>query len=293
MARDFRVGIMFDREQPPEQLTAFARLVEDGGADDLWLVEDLSWGGSIAAAATVLANTQRLRVGIGLCPAPLRNPALLAMELATLARLHPGRLAAGIGHGVPQWMRQVGAWPKSPLALLEETAHALQTLLRGQELTAHGKHVTIDGLRLVHPPEQVPPVLIGAMGPRTLRLAGRVGEGSILVEGLDPKHLAATRAVVEEGRAERTEPGPHETVALVYVHVSDDPDLSHVTGPVAAELSAVLDVPVEEIFFAAGPPAKVAEDLQSLHEAGVDTFALHLVGEDQFEQARRVLDALC
>ena len=48
-------------------------------------------------------------VGVGLLPVPLRNPALLAMELATVARLWPDRLVATLGHGVLEWMGQVGA----------------------------------------------------------------------------------------------------------------------------------------------------------------------------------------
>ncbi len=52
-------------------------------------------------AATVLQATERVVVGHGIAPAPFRNPAALAMEWATLATLHPGRFAAGLGHGVP------------------------------------------------------------------------------------------------------------------------------------------------------------------------------------------------
>ena len=47
-------------------------------------------------------------VGIGLLPVPLRNVALTAMEIATLDRLFPGRLVPGVGHGVLDWMGQVG-----------------------------------------------------------------------------------------------------------------------------------------------------------------------------------------
>ena len=55
-----------------------------------------------------LAVTERLAVGIGILPAVARNPAITAMELATLAGLAPGRVVAGIGHGVQEWMAQVG-----------------------------------------------------------------------------------------------------------------------------------------------------------------------------------------
>src|SRR5689334_19619259 len=116
-----RLGVVFDRDLPPESLTPFAGELDGTAVSDLWVVEDLGWTGAISSAATALAATSRLRVGIGITPAPLRNPMLLAMELANLARLHPGRLAAGIGHGVQDWMRQAGAAAVSPLSLLEET----------------------------------------------------------------------------------------------------------------------------------------------------------------------------
>ncbi len=130
-----RIGVMFDRDQRPEELRDFAREVESLGADDLWVVEDLAWAGAVSSATLALTATDRLRVGIGIMPAPLRNPALLAMELATLARVFPDRLVAGIGHGVPAWMAQVGAANPARLALLEETVTAVRTLLRGR--TAH------------------------------------------------------------------------------------------------------------------------------------------------------------
>src|SRR5262245_28167612 len=129
-----RIGFMFDRDRAPEELPGFAAELDELGADDLWVVEDLGWAGSISAAAVALAATRRLRVGIGIAPAALRNPALLAMELATLARVYPGRLVPGLGHGVPEWMRRVGAERTRKLALLEESIVAIRALLTGQEV---------------------------------------------------------------------------------------------------------------------------------------------------------------
>src|SRR5437016_3475092 len=116
-----RLGVMFDRAWDPAGLPAFARDVEAAGADDLWVVEDLGWNGGLTAAAIALGATGRLRVGLGIAPAPYRNPALFAMEVATIARVHPGRFAAGLGHGVAGWIAAVGATPRSSMALLEES----------------------------------------------------------------------------------------------------------------------------------------------------------------------------
>jgi len=77
-------------------------------------------------AAVPLGATERIVVGNGILPAPVRNAAFAAMELATLARLYPGRLHAGIGHGIAEWMRQAGAKPASQLTLLEEMTVAVR-----------------------------------------------------------------------------------------------------------------------------------------------------------------------
>ena len=111
---------------PPEQLPRLARTVEDAGVAELWLWEDCFWAGGIAAAGTVLAGTERLRVGIGVLPVPLRAVTLAAMELAALERLAPGRVVAGLGHGVQPWMEQAGVRVPSPLTLLREHLVALR-----------------------------------------------------------------------------------------------------------------------------------------------------------------------
>ena len=60
----------------------------------------------------------------------VRNPVYLAMEIATLERMFPGRIIAGIGHGVQSWMSAVGARAASPITALGETLSSLEACLR-------------------------------------------------------------------------------------------------------------------------------------------------------------------
>ncbi|MEU4344026.1 LLM class flavin-dependent oxidoreductase [Nocardia sp. NPDC023852] len=69
-------GVVALPHLPPEQLPAAAAAAEGSGLDQLWLWEDCFFGGGIATAATVLAQTKRIRVGLGVMPMPLRNVAL-------------------------------------------------------------------------------------------------------------------------------------------------------------------------------------------------------------------------
>jgi len=171
------LSICFVPTMAPETLVHLARTVEAAGLDELWVWEDCFKQSGIASAAVALASTGRIRVGIGLMPTPLRNVALTAMEVATLARQFPGRLLPGIGHGVQEWMAQVGVRPRSPLTLLEEYATALRSLLAGERVTADGTYVHLDGVQLDWPPTTPPPLFVGGTGPRSIDLAARVGDG--------------------------------------------------------------------------------------------------------------------
>lgn len=287
-----RIGVLFDRDQAPEELAAFAAGAEEAGADDLWVVEDLGWAGSISSATIALAATERLRVGIGIAPAALRNPALLAMELATLARAYPGRLIPGLGHGVAEWMRQVGAEAASKLALLEETIVGVRALLSGETVSARGKEVTIDGVRLVHPPAEVPPLVTGVVRPKSLELSGRVADGTILAEGTGPDRITAALVHIDRGRAAGDRPG-HELIVFTYLHVDDDAErAAAATRDIVASQAAWLGAEPADLFTLIGPAAIVPDRVEALRAAGASTVVLRPLGAAPIDQLRRALAAL-
>jgi alkanesulfonate monooxygenase SsuD/methylene tetrahydromethanopterin reductase-like flavin-dependent oxidoreductase (luciferase family) len=186
---------------PPERLREVALAAEDSGLAELWLWEDCFWGGALTAAAAVLAWTPRLPVAIGVLPVPVRNVALTAMEAAVLQRLFPGRITIGVGHGVQDWMGQVGVRAASPVTLLGGYLSALRGLLNGERLTVDGRYVRLDGVALDAPPVTPPPVLAAATGPRTLAVSGRDADGSILDSATTtPDGLREARRVIGAAR---------------------------------------------------------------------------------------------
>jgi alkanesulfonate monooxygenase SsuD/methylene tetrahydromethanopterin reductase-like flavin-dependent oxidoreductase (luciferase family) len=193
------IGLMFFRAYPPETLPDYARMIEQAGLDELWVVEDCFFNGGVSAASVALAVTEQIQVGMGILPAVVRNAAYAAMDLATLARIFPGRLHVGLGHGVADWIRQVGQMPVSQMAALEEVTVVIRDILRGQTVTMSGKHVHLDKVRLDHPPTVVPPISLGVTGPKSLALSGRIADGTILVELTGPALVCRNREVIAGG----------------------------------------------------------------------------------------------
>ena len=283
-----RIGVMYDRAWAPEGLPEFARDVEGVGADELWVVEDLSWGGGISASAIALAATSRMRVGLGIAPAPLRNPALLAMEFAVLARVYPGRFVAGIGHGVTDWMAAVGAAPTSALALLEETTEAVRALLRGEQVQVQGREVRIDDLQLVHPPAEAPPVVLGVVRPRSLELAGRAADGTVIAEGHGPEDLEAALAHIRKGGATQD----HELIVFAYAAIADDrAQAAEVLRPAVEGQAAWLNRTPEELFTVSGTPAEAAARIAELEAAGATSVVLRFSGDEPVRQLGATLAA--
>jgi alkanesulfonate monooxygenase SsuD/methylene tetrahydromethanopterin reductase-like flavin-dependent oxidoreductase (luciferase family) len=268
------LGAVFRPHVPPEQLRAVATAADEAGLEELWLWEDCFWESGVAAASAALAWTSRVRVGVGLLPVPLRNVAIAAMELATVHRLFPGRARVAVGHGVQDWMGQVGARVESPLTLLREHLDALRALLGGEPVTRSGRYVHLDGVRLEWPPDPAPAVLAGATGPRTLRLCGEAADGTILTSGTTPDGVRRARALIDEGRAAAGRTDRHAVV--VY--------LATATGPGARErLAGELERnghPADADLGVAGGAAEVADAVRRYAAAGADTVVLEPTAED-------------
>jgi len=202
MASKTKFGVTFIPPFPPEKLVQYGRLAEAAGFDSLWIYEDCFYSGGFASAATLLAATDHIQVGIGLLPIPVRNPLFMAMEIATLARLYPGRFLPGLGHGLDIWMKHIGVDPKSPLKALEETVTAVRGLLAGEEVTLQGTFVHLDRVKLQYVPGQFPPLYVGGVRAKTLRLSGRVGDGTLLTPVSSPAYVRWAVEQINPGVAE-------------------------------------------------------------------------------------------
>jgi len=252
------LGTVFRPQFPPEILRGMAEAADDSALDQLWVWEDCFSESGVASAAAALAWTERVSVGIGLLPVPLRNVALAAMEAATLHRLFPDRVILGVGHGLQVWMGQAGARVSSPLTLLREYLDALRALLRGEEVTVDGTYVKLDKVRLDWPPLKPVRVFAGGIGPKTVQLTGEAADGT----------LAVADQPIDGVRQIRETVGPTQPI-IASLHVT--------TGPDAAERLARA---VPSGFGVAGDAETVAAAVRTLAAAGADTVVLQPTGDE-------------
>jgi 5,10-methylenetetrahydromethanopterin reductase len=210
------LGITYLPAFPAEGITAAAQAAEHAGLDEFWLWEDVFSHGGVTTTAVALAATEHIRVGIGLLPVPLRNVVTTAAELASLCRIFPNRVIAGIGHGLQAWMRQVGASVDSPLTLLAEYQQVLRILLDGGEADFSGRYLALERVKLRWAPAGPVPIMIGGDGPKTVRLSARLGNGTILTAALSDDETRSHISIVRtELRESGYDPAAHPVFAIL------------------------------------------------------------------------------
>ncbi len=310
MSEDHRpvgtVGALLVDIQPPGELVAAGRRAERAGFEELWVGEDYFFGGGIATAATLLAQTQ-IPVGLGIAPVGGRHPAVLALELAVLAGIHPGRLHAGIGAGVPELADQIGTAPTAPLSAVAAALGTLKSLLAGDTVSAEGETFVARDVSLGHAPAKAPPLYVGAAGPRMLRLSGAEADGTVLSVLAGRDYVRWARERLREGGAgadhrlvvyalcavdanpQLARDALRELVAFAAIPSPRNP-LSEVQGfaEEAEQLSALgLEAAIPRIpdrwlddLTIAGTPAECTAKILALFDAGADTVALCFPPDD-------------
>lgn len=269
------LGLVLGSSLGPARLATAAQDAEKAGFADLWLAEDFFFTGGIAGAAIALAATRDIRVGLGVVSALVRHPALLAMEISTIAGSFPGRFVPGIGLGVPSWIRQMGLVPDSPLEAVRECVTAVRQLLDGEEVTEVGRVFEFDGVRLAFPPVDRIPIHLGVIGPKMLELSGEVADGTVLsvLAGADYIRWARQRIEIGRGRTGRTN-DHHVTAFAIY---SVDP--SGTRAKAAAQETLVF-------YLAAGGRNALTD------AAGISERLPEILSQPSSDMARELVDAL-
>lgn len=215
---------------------------------------------AFVVSAAALAATSVIRVGPGIANVVDRHPAALARAAASLDRLAPGRALLGIGRGAAEHARALDL-PPATTAALEDALRICRPLLTGEAVDHRGRRWRAT---LTPPPGRARastavPLLLAAVGPRTLRLAGRLADTVLLNYATGPGYVAWAVRQVREG-AERAGRDPDDVDIAGYVLVAclDQEDGARQLAGVRRTVAAVHAIPGEGALLAApsgGSPA--------------------------------------
>jgi len=170
------------------ELVRQAKLAEDHGFEALWISDHFHpWlaeqGNSPFVWSVIGAVSQATSLPISTavtCPTTRIHPAIIAQAAATSAVLTGGRFTLGVGSGEALNEHVLGHhWPSADVRLdmLEEAVEVIRALWTGDAVEHHGLYYTVEHARLYSLPETPPPVFVSGFGPKSARLAGRIGDG--------------------------------------------------------------------------------------------------------------------
>lgn len=284
-----RASIRLNNDVDARTYAALTEAADDAGFDQVWVSHDLTLRAAPVMVAAAAHRTRGIHLGVGIMNPYSIHPSELAMTAATLQEVTDGRFLMGLGAGAERFLAWAGLRRDEPLARTAEAVRAVRTLLAG------GRPVDVGGtgagwtgeahLRIAPLPDP-PPLYLGVMGPRMLRLAAAEGDGALPLL-LPPEHWATVRREVAAGLAAAGRaPEGLDLAACVWVAVDDDADRARrllagklaYYGPSLAPSSLALVGVVPEDFrpaaaaLAAGDPeaavALVTDDMLRVGIAG-------------------------
>ena len=180
-----------------------ARAAEQLGLGAVWIGERYDTKDLPSLAGAIGQVTERVAVGAAVTHPGLRHPMVLASMGQTLQSLTGGRFRLGLGRSAAWRWRQYGA-PVPTLASLGDTADLLRRLWRGETVSYQGPAGDFPELRLAQRADvTAPPLLLAAIGPKTLALAGRAFDGVLLHPFLTPDGVRHSIAVVRDAAGGR------------------------------------------------------------------------------------------
>lgn len=229
-------GLLFLTREPIADLTSYACAADDEGLHSFWLAEGPHWfrnfggeiRGALTTAAFIAAQTQRIKIGIGIVSPYMRHPSILAMEAAALDEMSGHRLIFGLGASkAGTKYLDIDIEKMTPVATHRDAFAIMRGILGGEKFEHKGPvfSARVPALSSEVPKHRINmPIYLAATGPRMGQLAGAVADG-LLLPGLTTPGLvrfAKENLAIGAKRANRVLPEDFPIGACLVASVSRD-----------------------------------------------------------------------
>ena len=296
-----KIGYFLSSEEnAPSDLVKQAKQATDAGFHALWISDhyhpwndEQGHSGFVWSMIGAISQVTDLRVTTGVtCPTIRIHPAIIAQAAATSSVLLPGGFNLGVGSGEALNEHVLGdKWPEADvrLELLEEAVEVMRTLWQGGQQSHRGRHYTVENARVYDLPDEPPPVLVSAFGPKALKLAARIGDGFVTMspdkESIDSYREQGGKGPVHAGTKVCYGPSQEEalkTVLRLWPNEGLPGELAQILPTPKHFEQACELVTAEQIKTPAGPDIDAhVESLRQYEAAGVDELYVQQVGPDK------------
>ena len=196
----------------PKAITGIAASAQEMGYKSIWTVE-ANGTDALTLLGAVSHAAPKLDLGTGIIPIQIRTPPLTAMSAATLQALTPeADICLGVGISAPGILSQHGqAATNKPIGMMREYVTLLRECLSGESVTFEGDYFQTKRFRLgVRLGERRPKIVMAALNPQMLKLAGEIADG-VLLNYLPASHVGKSIEQVRRGG---------DAKIFAYVHAS-------------------------------------------------------------------------
>ena len=290
-----RIGIGLDTDGPIEKTLQRAAMLRDTGFRSLW-ASQIFGPDTLTVLAIVGRELRDVDLGTAVVPVQPRHPSMLAAQARTVQEAIGGRLSLGVG--LSHQVVVEGLWGLSferPGSYMREYLEAVAPMLRGEKVSVKGERVSAVSMGVLGPKDvAAPALLVAALGPKMLEVAGALADGTVLwMTGVHTigSHIAPSiRAAAEAAQR----PSPRIVCSLPIV-VTDD--VAATIASVNTSLAVYGTLPSYQAMLereGASSPAdvgligsreQVLEQLHALAAAGVTEFSAALSGSPQERDA--------
>ena len=265
-----------------EAISEDAARAREAGFSSYWLAEHPTGGFD---ALTVLSIVGRevpdIELGTAIVPTMPRHPLVLAGQALTTANAIDQRLTLGIGLSHEVMMAELGISFEKPIRHLREYLQILMPLLESGQVDYSGETLKTTA-RVFRAPEKPIPVVVAALGPQALKVAGRLADGTTLA-WVGPKTIESHIVPTLSAAAAESERGAPRVIATLPVCVTDETET--VRGLIAENLKMYGQLPSYRAMLdregvdgpadvaLVGNAREVQDGIERLREAGVTDFA--------------------
>ncbi len=289
-------------EFPFSDVKAFwrwAAMCDEGGVNSIWqtdrMVSREPFLECMTSLAALVGATKRVKFGMNVASAGIRDPLILAKQCATIDMLSEGRLLPAFGIGsitAPVWTA-TGRKAKGRGARTEEGWDIIKRLWRGEPWTVMGEFFHYENATISPRPVQKNfPFWIGGSSPAAIRRTARIGTGWLA--GLEtPEKVATVISAIRTAAEEAGRPidDDHYGAGFPFRFGSWDDDVTQK----AVDAYAKRKKGDPKVYMGIGGADEIIERACAYIDAGVSKFVLRPLANDDadfLDQTQKLIDTV-